>query len=210
MIQAMLDFFGNAICHQLQERSLQISGKPLSVCARDTGIYLGIFSTLIYFFLFKRNKIVTIPSIKVSFFLLLFMVPMMIDGLGSYAHLFESNNARRLITGLGFGFVLPYFIFPLLFGKALNPISIPIVKNTMDVIVPLLICSILGLLVYRSYLTYYLIDSLLILTIIIWFGFWTSLLYLSIQNQLVKWSLSILSSVAFLSILSSLHNYLIP
>jgi uncharacterized membrane protein len=204
-----LHFFGRAICHQIEERSLLASGKTLSVCARDTGIYLGIFSTFIYLFLLKRNQIITIPSIKVSFFLLLFMVPMMIDGLGSYAHLFESNNERRLITGLGFGFVLPYLMFPLILGNALDPRSKPVIKNTFDILIPMFICCLLGSLVYSGYITYYIIDSLIIFTIIIWFSLWTSLLFLSIRNSLLKWSYSIISSIAFLSILSLLHDYIL-
>ena len=209
LIYELLHFLGRGICHQIEDRSLLASGKTLSVCARDTGIYLGIFSTLVYLFLFKRSKIVTIPSIKVSFLLLLFMIPMMIDGLGSYAHLFESNNARRLITGLGFGFVLPYFIFPLLFGKALNPDSKPVVKDTTDILIPLIFCIFIGFLVYWSYIPYYIIDSLTIFTVVIWFSFWTSFLFLSIKSGFLKWSFSMLSSAAFLSVLSWLHVYLL-
>jgi uncharacterized membrane protein len=210
LIHELLHFFGRAICHQIEERSLLASGKTLSVCARDTGIYLGIFSTFIYLFLLKRHQIITIPSIKVSFFLLLFMVPLMVDGLGSYAHLFESNNERRLLTGLGFGFVLPYFMFPLIFGNALDPLSKPVIKSALDFIIPLILSSLLGILVYRSYIPYYIIDSLIIITIIIWFSLWTSLLFLSSRNNVLKWSFSILSSLAFLSILSLLHNFILP
>ncbi|MED4228699.1 DUF2085 domain-containing protein [Neobacillus cucumis] len=210
MIHELLHFFGKAICHQIEDRSLLASGKTLSVCARDTGIYLGIFSTFIYLLLVKRNQIITIPSIKVSFFLLLFMVPMMIDGLGSYAHLFESNNERRLLTGLGFGFVLPYFMFPLIFGNALDPRSKPVIKNTFDILIPMFFCCLLGSLVYWNYITYYMIDSLIIFTIIIWFSLWTSLLFTSIRNSFLKWLFSIMSSLAFLSILSLLHSYILP
>ncbi|MBM7652044.1 DUF2085 domain-containing protein [Neobacillus cucumis] len=210
MIHELLQFFGKAICHQIEDRSLLASGKTLSVCARDTGIYLGIFSTFIYLFLLKRNQIITIPSIKVSFFLLLFMVPMMIDGLGSYAHLFESNNERRLLTGLGFGFVLPFFMFPLIFGNALDPRSKPVIKNTFDILIPMFFCCLLGSLVYWNYITYYMIDSLIIFTIVIWFSLWTSLLFTSIRNSFLKWLFSIMSSLAFLSILSLLHSYILP
>lgn len=209
LIYELLHFFGRAICHQIEDRSLLASGKTLSVCARDTGIYLGILSSFTYLFLFKRNQIITIPTIKVSFLLLLFMVPMMIDGLGSYTHLFESNNERRLLTGLGFGFVLPYFMFPVIFGNALDPRSIPVIKNTFDIIIPLIFCILLGCLVYWNYITFYIIDSLIIFTIVIWFSLWTSLLFLSLRYRFIKWSLSIITSLAFLTILSWLHDYLL-
>lgn len=209
MILEILHFFGKAICHQLKDRSLLSSGEVLSVCARDTGIYLGIFSTLTYLFLFKRRTIVTIPSIKNSFFLLLFMVPMMVDGLGSYSHLFESNNLRRLVSGLCFGFSLPYFLFPLLSGKALENNAEPVVKQMRDTIVPLLLCSILGVSVLWGKLSYYFIDSLLIFTIIIWFCLWISLLLSFIRSHYLKWSFSLLGSLTLLTMLSLLHDIII-
>lgn len=119
LLHEILHFFGRAICHQLEDRSLQVSGNALTVCARDTGIYIGVFSTLIYLQFTKRKQSITIPSIKVSFVLLMFLFPLMIDGLGSYTHLFDSNNPRRLVTGIAFGFILPYFIYPLLSKKIL-------------------------------------------------------------------------------------------
>ncbi len=209
MIIEILNFFGKAICHQIKERSLLVSGETLSVCARDTGIYLGIFSSLAYFILFKRNTKLTIPSTKVSFFLLLFMVPMMVDGMGSYSHLFESNNARRLVTGICFGYVLPYFLYPLLSAKALEHNSEPVVTHRNDIIVPLLLCCILGVLVYWGKLSYYFIDSLIILTIIVWFSLWTSFLFSIIRNNYLKWPLSIISSLALLSMFSLLHDFVI-
>jgi uncharacterized membrane protein len=120
LLHDVFHFFGRAICHQLEDRSLTVSGEVLAVCARDTGIYIGIFSTMIYLHFFKRRQNTTIPSIKISFLLLLFLVPLMVDGLGSYTHLFESNNPRRLLTGIAFGFVLPYFTYPLLSKSTLN------------------------------------------------------------------------------------------
>jgi uncharacterized membrane protein len=209
VIIEILHFFGKAICHQIKERSLLVSGVTLSVCARDTGIYLGIFSTLVYLILFKRNTKLTIPSTKVSFFLLLFMVPMMVDGIGSYSHLFESNSIQRLVTGIGFGYVLPYFLYPLLSAKALEHNSEPVVKHRNDITMPMLLCSILGVLVYWGKFSYYFIDSLIILTIIVWFSLWTSFLFSVIRNNYLKWSVSIIGSLTLLSMFSILHDFVI-
>jgi uncharacterized membrane protein len=210
LLQEVLHFFGRAICHQLEDRSLQAAGETLSVCARDTGIYLGIFSSLAYLHIFKRHRDITIPSVKISFFLLLFMVPMMIDGLGSYLHLFESTNVRRLVSGTSFGFVLPYFLYPLFSARALENTSESVVKDYKDLIVPLLLCSVLGGLFYWGKLSYYVVDSFIILTVIGWFSLFASILFSWIRYRAVKLALSIIVSLAFLSLLSCLHAWMLP
>ncbi|MCM3765814.1 DUF2085 domain-containing protein [Neobacillus niacini] len=206
MLDEILHFFGGAICHQLEDRSLMIDGKPLSVCARCTGIYIGIFSTLVYLQLFKRKVNITIPSIKMSFFLLLLMVPLIIDGIGSYINLFESNNLRRLITGMCFGFVLPYFLFPLILGKSLKHVSQPVIKNNKDMFIPILFSASIGGLVYWSKLPYYLFDSLIIFTIVIWFSLCVSFMFSRLNIPALRLAVSVFISLGFLSILSLLHQ----
>ena len=46
-MQDFLDFFGHGFCHQIHERTLEIGGVYFSVCARDTGIYLGLVITVV-------------------------------------------------------------------------------------------------------------------------------------------------------------------
>jgi uncharacterized membrane protein len=205
LLQEILNFFGRAICHQLEDRSLYASGKTLSVCARDTGIYIGIFSTLIYLHLTKRKRQITVPSIKISFFLLLFMVPMMVDGLGSSLHFFESNNLRRLVSGASFGLVLPYFLYPLVLSGAIEKDSEPVVKRSLDMVLPLALCIVLGGLVYGGLISFYVIDSLVILTIIIWVGLLGSALFKWVRNIRLKWILTGLTGLGLLSFLSLLH-----
>ncbi|MDQ1144435.1 putative membrane protein [Bacillus sp. SORGH_AS 510] len=208
MLHELLDFFGKAICHQLEERSLQISGETLSVCARDTGIYIGIFSSLTYLHLSKRNKKITIPTIKVSLLLLLLMVPMMIDGLGSYLHLFESDNIKRLVSGTSFGLVLPYFLYPLLSSKSLEVDSEPCLTERKDFLVPLLVSLVLCVIIYSGVISYYLVDSFIILMIIVWFSLFTFKLFPSVSNFRVKSIFSILVGLGVLALLSLLHSLL--
>ena len=207
LLHDILHFFGRAICHQFEERSLQVSGEALAVCARDTGIYIGIFSTLIYLHFSKRGKSITIPSIKISILLLLFLLPLMVDGLGSYTHLFESNNIRRLMTGIAFGFVLPYFIYPLLSKESLDNKSEPVLKVRNDLYLPLLISCIIGGLVYFGKVPLLLLNSVMILTIILWFSLLASFLF-SNNKQAFKWTRSILFSISSLSILSIIHSWI--
>lgn len=77
-------------CHQLPERSFSIARYQFPLCARCTGILLGQLAAL----LLPALRIV--PA-KVGAALLL---PMAVDGGTQYLGLQESNNRRRLITGL--------------------------------------------------------------------------------------------------------------
>lgn len=95
-------------CHQKPERSFHFKGKPLPICARCTGILIGIFSSIIFFIFF--------PNIS-PWFIFLFLVPGLLDGFVQLKTKYRSNNFKRLITGilLGFGcvfhFVLVYHEF---------------------------------------------------------------------------------------------------
>ncbi|MFD0827126.1 DUF2085 domain-containing protein [Neobacillus sp. M.A.Huq-85] len=209
MIQELFHFLGRAICHQLEERSLHASGETLSVCARDTGIYIGIFSSLIYLHLTKRKKSLTIPSVKTSLFLLLFLVPLMIDGLGSYLHLFESSNIRRLLTGICFGLVLPYFLYPLLSVGCLEETSEAVIMKSKDLYWPIIISIILGVAFFEVVMPYYLLDGFIIVTVVIWFSLCASFLFSRMGSKYLRWFLSVSTSLTFLSFLSILHSWIL-
>jgi uncharacterized membrane protein len=209
LLHEILHFFGRAICHQLEERSLQVSGEALVVCARDTGIYIGIFSTLIYLHFSKRKQSITIPSINISFLLLLFLVPLIIDGLGSYTHLFESNNPRRLLTGIAFGLVLPYFIYPLLSKRSLEHGSVPVLGKIKDLFIPLVLSIFLGGLFYWGQPSHIVLDCFIIFSVISWFCIMATFLVSFIHRVWLRLTFSVLVSLSFLSILS-FANILIP
>jgi uncharacterized membrane protein len=177
----------------------------MAVCARDTGIYIGIFSTLLYLHFSKRKQIVTIPSIKISFLLLLLLVPLMIDGLGSYTHLFDSNNPRRLMTGIAFGFVLPYFIYPLFSKKSLENESVPVLSKSQDFFIPLVLSITLGELFYSGQPSYIVLDGIIIFSVISWFSLLAFFLFPFIRRVWLRLTFSILVSLSFLSILSLAH-----
>ena len=118
--------FGDLNCHQKHERSWEINGNQMPVCARDIGIFLGFSIGCLIFGLRGFNRwtvrdtfLSVFPDdymyriyekdIRMRLMLLLMgfgLVPMGIDGftqllLDSY----ESNNPLRLITGGGAGLV---------------------------------------------------------------------------------------------------------
>ena len=91
-------FFGKAFrCHQLSDRSFHIHGVQLPLCARCTGIFLGLF-------LIGPVLCAVLPvNMLVSFYLFSLMI---IDGYTQYHGYQKSNNAFRLISGIGFGYAI--------------------------------------------------------------------------------------------------------
>lgn len=86
-------FFG---CHTKGERSFYYRGRKFPICARCTGELIGIIISFIAMFFLKFNNTINI----------LFLVPMIIDGFLQLLTKYESNNIKRLITGILFGFAL--------------------------------------------------------------------------------------------------------
>ena len=89
-------------CHRLPERSFLYKGHQFPVCARCTGVSIGQLSAVLF------NFFINIPA-SVSF---IFLGSMGFDWLIQEIGLKESNNYRRLFTGIlgGFGLFNLYCI----------------------------------------------------------------------------------------------------
>ena len=97
-------------CHQLYNRSFKIKGWQFPLCARCTGIFFGQIIALILFLL---------KLYLPWYFCIIFTIPLAVDGTLQYFKKLESNNIRRLITGLlcGFGyFTIVLYILKLIFS----------------------------------------------------------------------------------------------
>ncbi|MDR0350716.1 MAG: DUF2085 domain-containing protein [Coriobacteriales bacterium] len=118
-MQDILHFFGHGFCHQLPERSFEAGGLIFSVCARDTGIYLGFFCALLAAFILyardgrKPSELAPVPYLIV---LALFVLPMAFDGASSYLGLRPTTNTIRYITGFLVGTSAASLLAPLLFA----------------------------------------------------------------------------------------------
>lgn len=83
-------------CHCKKERSFYYKGKKFPICARCTGILIGLIIENIIFYFYKFSNILS----------LLFIIPLIIDGVIQEYFSYESNNRRRFITGVLFSFGL--------------------------------------------------------------------------------------------------------
>jgi uncharacterized membrane protein len=116
------DLVGLAICHQIPERSFEIAGRPLPLCARCTGTFLGALLGFSMIVARRRTRCRDIPPIPVSAVLVLSFVAWGVDGLNSYftllggslPHLYHPHNTLRLITGMGLGVALSSLVYPVL------------------------------------------------------------------------------------------------
>ncbi len=103
------DYIAYTVCHRLPTHSFAIFGRPLPLCARCSGIYLGILLALSMTWLTGRQRHAQFPPRLVALALLGLFLTMAFDGTNSFLHdiaaphLYEPNNTLRLITGFGAG-----------------------------------------------------------------------------------------------------------
>lgn len=103
MINSIIKRF--KICHQMPERSFYYKNKQFPLCARCTGILIGYFLMPLFYF-----GVIKIPIV----FMILMIIPLLIDSITQYIGLRESNNHLRLITGVLAGFGLSGLLLILL------------------------------------------------------------------------------------------------
>jgi uncharacterized membrane protein len=112
------DAIGYAVCHRIDLRSFHIGDRPLPLCVRCTGMYLGALLGLVYQFKVSPRAI-GMPSKRVIFSLLPMVLAFGVDGGNSIFRLFadhpllyEPNNTMRMVTGTGMGLVIAVALYP--------------------------------------------------------------------------------------------------
>ena len=81
----------------------------MPLCARCTGIYIGAFFAFCFLFLRKRMQADTF-TLPQAVFTALTILPVGIDGVGSYLGFWESSQMMRVLTGGLVGAVTPGFL----------------------------------------------------------------------------------------------------
>ena len=111
------DAIGYAVCHRISVRSFFLGERPLPLCARCSGMYLGALMMMVYQSRFKRKG--GFPPRKILIVLGIFLVLFGVDGVNSYVHLmpnfpglYEPNNLFRLLTGTGMGMGMGALVIP--------------------------------------------------------------------------------------------------
>ncbi len=135
IFEQVLSFLGSIICHQIPERTIFVSGVPLPLCARDTGIYTGVFVSLCFIVIRKRWNSDKPVKLTHALVLCLMTLPMMYDGVSSYLGFRESSNLIRVITGGLFGLPIPVFLIGLKNYKVYEPNTKPILKSWTEIII---------------------------------------------------------------------------
>jgi uncharacterized membrane protein len=114
---------GYAICHRIAERSFLIDGTPMPLCARCTGIYLGVMTGFLFAVARQRITAGRLPPLGVNLVLGAFVIFIGVDGLNSYVQLFPSvtgvyqpQNWLRLLTGMGAGLAMIHILLPMFSG----------------------------------------------------------------------------------------------
>jgi len=116
---------GYAVCHQIPERSYALPGRPLPLCARDTGTFLGALAGFGMIFARRRSRCQRLPPAPVMAVLVLFIIGWGFDGLNSYLslfpdlpHLYQPHNILRLVTGMLNGIALSSIVYPVFSSTA--------------------------------------------------------------------------------------------
>lgn len=173
---------GYAVCHQIPSHSFQIQGKPLALCARCSGQYLGVLLGLLYLGVLGKRRSGR-PSWLIFVFMGVAFASYAVDGVNSFLSvypdldsftLYTPRNAYRLLSGLGMGLTVSIGVY-LLFSRAVwrqpsrdpvfsspwpwlgliglgGVISLGVLSGVPAILYPLTLLSVMGLLVLLTVL----------------------------------------------------------
>jgi uncharacterized membrane protein len=218
----ILSFLGGGLCHQEVDRTFSADMFYMPVCSRDTGIYLGIFISLITIILLERRIKGEFPSLKIVLATVGIFLIMGLDVALSLFGIIESNNIIRLITG----FFTGWFMVLLLLSLANNVMFKRFVKkNYLDRKVKFfawLLCGVLMVAVfiftYQYTLIFWSVVSILglvtfvtLILFILFFSFNRRLLGSidSGKKLIITLVLGVVSATILLSLFSYLKQFLI-
>jgi len=114
------DAIGYAVCHRIDARSFHLGERPIPLCARCSGMFLGALLGLVYSASIGWKRTGNPPK-RVLLIMGGFVIAFIVDGLNSYLHLpfftgvptlYEPNNTLRLITGTGMGLMIAVLLYP--------------------------------------------------------------------------------------------------
>ncbi len=200
-----LDFIGEAVCHQALERSFLISGKPLLVCARCSGLYISFLFAFIIFL--KQTQKEYQP--KKDFILALVLVfPLAVDGVLSYFGFWQTNNYFRWVTGVMAGFSFALFLLPpRLKDFSFNSKFLLYLFNRAKVFGVVFILLLMLRFSGQYYLENFLIASGIFILFLLINYFWLDFIFKKRKRNFGAFLVAALLSVGELALLSYLHIF---
>ena len=218
----ILFFLGGGLCHQRVERTFSIDSFYMPVCSRCTGIYLGIFLSLLTLILLERKIKGELPSLKIVLVSVGVFLLMGADVVLSAFKLIQSDNVLRLSTGFLTGCFMTLLLFPL----ANNVMFTRLVKknyldNWKNFLVWLVSCAALAavfIFTYKYAIVFWSILS--ILGLMIFVSLILFILFFSLNRRLLgsidSWrkylaviAVGMISAAALLSLFSYLRRFLV-
>jgi uncharacterized membrane protein len=119
VLLAILHWLGYGVCHQIPERTIHLAGQALPLCARCSGIYLGVMVGFVFMLTTGRGRSSIMPPVQVLAVMLGFVALFGLDGVNSYLtffpgapHLYEPQNWLRLATGTLHGLAISFIVMP--------------------------------------------------------------------------------------------------
>lgn len=94
------------VCHQIPERSFELFGFPMAVCARCFGIYAGFLAGMVLYAIRRSFSTVRLPN--TALFLTL-SAPIVCDTAANVFGLWHTSNTLRFFLGLAWGAILPFY-----------------------------------------------------------------------------------------------------
>jgi uncharacterized membrane protein len=115
------DAVGSAVCGRIEAHTFVVGGRPLPLCARCTGSFIGaLVGFLGQAVVLRRGRASEFPPVTVVLLLVLFVLLWAGDGVNSYLdllgaeHLYEPSNTLRLVVGALNGLTWSGLMYPVL------------------------------------------------------------------------------------------------
>jgi len=97
-------------CHQIADRSFFVGEYQFPLCARCTGILIGIIFSL-SLLIYDKTLINMFDVLEI----IIIIIPLLLDGFTQLLTSYESNNEKRFLTGLMFGGGVCFLVFKIIY-----------------------------------------------------------------------------------------------
>jgi uncharacterized membrane protein len=192
--QALWDkarLIGYAICHQMPERSFFFHEHQSPLCARCTGMYLGLLLGVLFLIIRRRTHAARLPSASIVAVMIGFIVIMGIDGLNSTIsiipgapQLYHTTNVHRIITGSLYGLAMAMLFLPMLNTAVWRlPSGDPSLKNWRELLGLVVVILVIDALVLTTPdWLFYPITIISIVGPLLLLGFMGAIIVLTLRN----------------------------